>query len=319
MTSVSPRERLLTWCSLLERIIVGRGADNVLATGIPDDGGLIFVVPTWLWTIQGVDVGAKGVDRDGNALPMPVRIHSPGGPVQVHPDTAQIPFTARGLNVATAGVVTLSAGTSDCYRPQQIVDLDRIAVHHRSASQVRQVLQELSADGQAAWFEAIMWPEPQVLVAIEKAHTFLACEVADNLGQERSRLIDQVTVQQIADAMMLGRPDDPSRPSPMSRIIEKSVRPLTFAKVDPLHYLDQSVRRDAHDALRQYLGDPSSGSRIRRSVREVGGRHADPVVILEHHNRRHPNDNLGMSRLSAALQIAPSANAVTRALQSWAS
>ena len=74
MTLMSPRDRLRTWCSLLDRIVVGRAAAAALDEGRDLEPALLFILPTWLWVEPGIDVGRKGVADDGSLLPMPIRV-----------------------------------------------------------------------------------------------------------------------------------------------------------------------------------------------------------------------------------------------------
>ncbi len=318
MTLMSPRDRLRTWCSLLDRIVVGRAAAAALDEGRDLEPGLLFILPTWLWVEPGIDVGRKGVADDGSLLPMPIRVSSPGSPVQVLSDPSDLAFTAAGLGISTAGVVTVRAGYSDACHPAHVADQDIFSVRMRTPAELRVELRRLDVDGHNAWCEALMWPEEQVRTAIEKAHTFLAHDVAKMHGGTPTRLIDRTAVEEILTSMTIGSLDA-TKPSALARIIERSLLPLTFLKVDPLYYLEQSLRRDAHVALRQHMGDPESGPRIRKSALEAGGVDADPDEILAWHNRKYPLDNLGMGRLMAALSVAPTVTARATGLQSWAS
>lgn len=274
-----------TWCDYLHRVIVGRDALRLLQRPLPDSG-VLAVLPSWHWCIAEADLGRKDRAANGNRMLMPVRLAYTGGAVQIDP-ADQIPYSGAGLGLTIAGA----------HRPEpQFVP--------RLASAVK----ALADDGMLATFEAIASKESTVKFAVARAHASLAQEVLDaGTGTTQTpRLLDPVAVDSIVSEMMYG--SNSGQMSSMQRLLNLSVRPDAFVKVDPLRHATRNIGRDARTAVRVAIGDPERGSQVRRIARQCGPG-ATEEDIVRRYRLEYPKDDMGVQRVRSALSVRPSVDA----------
>ena len=60
-------------CARLERVLVGRAADDLLAGELPDRAAAVLL-PAWNWLPPKIDMGRKTLRADGDQMLMPVRV-----------------------------------------------------------------------------------------------------------------------------------------------------------------------------------------------------------------------------------------------------
>lgn len=271
------------WCAFLHRVIVGRAAGQMLQRELPDSGYLA-VLPSWYWCLAEVDLGRKDRTADGGRLLMPIRMSYTGGAVHVDPQE-RVPYTGSGLGLSISGA----------HQPD-------VKYAHNLASE----LKELVDDGLAATFEAIASKESTVKYAVARAHASIAAEVLDSGPGQVPRLLDAVAIDAIVSEMMYGAND--SQMSAMQRLLNLSVRPEAFAKVDPLRHATRNIGRDARTAVRLAIGDPERGTQVRRIAR-LCGPGATPEEIARRYRIEYPNEEMGVQRVRSALSVRPSVHA----------
>lgn len=299
------------WCELLGRIIAASHAERVLNYPLPARGGLV-VLPSFAWQPAGISVGRKDRAKDGGRLLLPIRIAWAKGSVAVveaeQPETAE--WSARGLGVHLTGrtaLIATGSGSADTdmaslNMPPATVRTPIIAAH-----QLRSALEELRADGQLARFEALMMAEPDIHTEVRMAHMHIVRSTlpdpdgdVDGVG-----LLDEEALQVSTNRMLLG---DTDSASVVQDLLDKSTQPDAFLNVDPQKFARKLLHRAAQEEIRQTVGDPRAGAKIRAVARELGvdgtGRGGADQVLAAY-RARFPEDKMGLDRVQQALSIRP--------------
>jgi hypothetical protein len=86
-------------------------------------------------------------------------------------------------------------------------------------------------------------------------------------------------------------------------MLERGADPLTFRRVDPMHYFAVNIRARAEEAIRRRIGDPKIGPKIRRVQAKVQAETVDELI--EAYRLIHPRDALARKRAIAALTAGP--------------
>lgn len=191
-----------------------------------------------------------------------------------------------------------------------------------SPADLRSELARLIEDGTTAGWEAISELEGHVQRAVVSAHTYVSSDVGSR------RLLDESDLLRVRDELLLGEVG--AAGSPVMHLIEKSLDPLAFARVDPQRYLAVAINREAQRAIRQAVGDPITGSKIRRVARDLGvgpfqmppddnlqfGALPQPAQdavkrILAVYREQYPVDKMGWRRVVNALSVVPDAMSST--------
>ncbi|GAB2734341.1 hypothetical protein [Nocardioides pakistanensis] len=308
-----PGDRHATLHSLTDRlhaILVGQAAEALLSRpeGLPDEAGL-WVTPSWVWLFSRVDVGRKDRALDGSRLRLPVRLDWSQGPLVfvAEGEKRVCGWTAAGLGHSGTGTVSVSVSPSavldaieadiDTGLPQQVV----LAVRGRVALVTE--LERLVEEGRSARWSAMLYLEPYIESALHRAHASVAHELSVASG-EPQKLLDETKLASIRDRMLLGDEDHPGK---IAQLLDRCLKPTTFAKVEPLKYIKESLRRDANTEVRRAIGDPHIGHKVRRVAREIGTDDLDQIIAT--YRERYPNDRLSKQRAAAAMSVAPDAMA----------
>lgn len=312
------------WTGMLSRMLDGEAASALARTGHDPDGPVV-VLPSWLWTEPRATLGRKARAVDGGLLQFPVRVSWQDGlVVAARPGTHTYRWSATGLGFDLSGTLELHTdgdrvvafGLRDVTNsgPGAIAEAEAEALSPLQLDCEPRLmpgdqLGSLVADGFAATWAAILELEGRVRDAVRRANISLSIDVSGDL--HCAPLLDDNGVQQLVDVLLFGEGDAAASDSPsvVRRIIAKCLDPLSFARVEPSRFVQSEINRDAVWAVRHKLGDPHSGSKIRRVARDLDT--DDPELVLEEYRNRFPAEKMGLRRVSHALSVAPDAMART--------
>lgn len=308
-------------CDLMHAFSTGEAAKRLLDDDLLPDEGIVLVAPTWTWMLSRVDVGRK--DRrvgGGERYLMPVRVSVESGSVLVRPadagDDFNLSWAAAGLGHSATGVINVRATTHAPALGARVESGQSypgvpmaVSTPVMSRREIGAALDEIVERSQAARWEIITIFERYVRDSLRRAHASVSIELESHVGHV-SALVDQTKMEGLATQMLLG---DDTRPGKVLPLIDRCLVPGAFLRVEPLKYIRDSLRRDANQVLRQAIGDPGIGPKIRKVAREVGSRDVDTVV--EAYQARYPKDRLSRDRAEAALRIDADPMAAYRSLQ----
>ncbi|MHB1973790.1 MAG: hypothetical protein ACYCR4_05810, partial [Acidimicrobiales bacterium] len=95
--------------------------------------------------------------------------------------------------------------------------------------------------------------------------------------------------------------DAARRVSPaIDRLIERTLAPRAFARVDPQRLVMVALRSAAETAIRRRIGDPHIGRKVRTLARSSDV--SDPGDLLQRYREHWPEDGAGADRIDAALR-----------------
>ena len=297
---------LVALCSRLHAMLAGRAAEALLAAPetVPDRCG-VWTAPSWLWTFSRIDVGRKGRAADGSRLRLPVRLEwSTGAVTLVEPGRpVDQGWTATGLGHTGSGVLrveTAPGSSRDLVRESETGLPTVVSLAPRGRMDAMAALERLAAEGTRARWETLLWLEPHLDRALQKAHASVASELAEHWGSRRV-LLDDTKLSAIADHMLLG---DDAQPGKVAQLLERCLRSETFRKVEPSRYIKETLRRDANTEVRRAIGDPHIGAKIRKVAREMGPR-SDLDALIAAYRAKYPRDRLSRDRAVAAMSVSP--------------
>lgn len=279
----------------------------------------LVVLPMWLYLVPETNVGSKA----NNGL-IPSRIvwrHEDEDwsedlrILQVSPDDGEVilRWQAPGLGwkEPACGKLALRCGPlrEVVYDTQTGVPSDVTA---EPVCDVRTWASEAAHDGDhAAWelFEMLQVPARQ---ATERACHNISWEIAGfrdgldgsvSLDRPVRPVIDAVSLEAAATELGLGK--DGAESSPVWRLLRRCLLPNSFVRVEPLHFVQVSLLRDATAIVRRMIGDPHIGPKVRRVMREVKPDTTEELLVAYH--KRYPGDRLSMRRAMKALTAGPDA------------
>lgn len=285
-------------CLNLAKVQYSKALEDTRAT----DGGLVFL-PTWVWLPPARDVGRKA--REGNTLPAGISWNV--GPVLCLDQEATITIEWRmvGLGYDQSGHTTLSCGTHLEVQFDQDTDVipSHVTVPYQGAHRNARAVAEACREGHSAQWEFLTYCERWAHRAIAKAtHTveFGLLDVDpiehDNTTPTLS-IIDDTEVDRLTSKLVYGEGD--AKDSHMLRLMNRCLKPATFAGVDPLRYVRSSIARDARNLVQQRLGDPRIGSRVRDFYRANDG--LSLGELIDEYNAKYPADRLDTKRAVTSL------------------
>lgn len=298
-----------SWCGYLSRVLAGDAASALLAAELPLRAGVV-VLPSWVWESPQIDVGRKDHAQGGGRLRLPIRVQWDSGPVQVVPlgDTVKTFWQAEGLGIAQAGQTSISCTPGSKESPQHVLGVppDSVIVEDVPRSDLVAKLAAMVQDGAVARWEAVGLLETYVSSAVSKAHAYISKDVG---GADAPPLLDQIALDEVCDQMVVGSIERGEDRSPLLRIVDNSLRPEAYLRVDPARAAQLALRRDAQQLVRRKVGDPKAGSKIRALARAMGFtmpyRDVQVQAILAEYRLRHPAEKMGIDRVRAALSVAP--------------
>lgn len=254
----------------------------------------VVTLPIWSYQFPRISVGRKGIDRDGSPSRLPVRIDWETTTVLPVGEERELRGRLRSLgwdetftaHLSAEGVLTsLPEGTPPALPPRT-----RRAV---------------VTGGNSAIWEMGMSLERMVRARISEINLSVGAEVcATSAGA-----LDPVSVEQVVTEIHLGREGEDR--SVIRRAIEACLKPETFDRVEITRYLTQRMKARTVERVRDALGDPRIGFKVRAVYREENPRTLDE--LLQAYRKKYPNDSLGKQVAIAALGtgIMPSVTALS--------
>ena len=291
-------------CARLERVLVGRAADELL-TGDASrltGGAALVTLPVWRWLPPRINMGRKTVRADGATMLMPVRMTWGTSPLVLVTGPVQADWSMLGLGHSGAGHVTLiPCEGAPVLTGDEFPTDGELGVPPLSRTQLRARLGELSADGRQARWDALMSLETYVTRAVRTAVVSVSYDIAGvPEGAQPAWVLDETASQGVADRMLLGTQTKKGR---VDNLIERCLEPGTFIRVDPLRYVVKDLHRCAEAEVRKTIGDPHIGRKIRAVHRTMPS--ASLQEIIAAYRARHPGDHLSTVRAERALTAGP--------------
>ena len=288
-------------CGHLQAAIWAADAAGLLAdrSGWPVRGAVV-TLPCWRWAVPAADVGRKARAADGGTLLLPARVAWQPGAVALVPRgrPVAVSWRAAGLGLDERGGALLACTPHPGVRQDPGTGLpDRVTAAAASRTRMAHDLARVVAAGRAARWDLLQLLEPYVRAAVIRGHARVAAEVAGGTTSSRPVVLDDTDLEVVIDALLLGEGE---RPGPVARMLDRCLRPDTFARVDPLRYIAVTLRRDAEQEIRRRIGDPRIGRKIRALHRLHPGISLPDLV--ERYRALHPRDDLSFQRAAKALE-----------------
>lgn len=307
-------------CDQLQAIMIGRAAGELLAKGLPAGATGLVELPAWEWRVPLIEVGRKGRTLGGgSALLLPIRRDYGDQPLLAvtTEGTAAVPYRVIGMGheyAGTAQVVT-KAGHRALAKPLDFTG--PVFVGQSPSLALVDLLEQLRDEGVAARWRYLMDVEPHVRELVLRAHSHVSQEIGKISGIV-TPMLDDVGIDQAVDVMMFGmakrkesepREERVAGSDSVSRLIELSLRPGCFQKVDPLKFMTTHLRRDAEARIRAMIGDPHIGPKVRKVA--MLNPTADLGSIVEEYRKVYPGDRLSLDRAEEAMSASADAAART--------
>lgn len=279
----------VSYASWLESILHGRDAQS-----LPDV--TLLCLPLWSIRPARISVGRKGIAEDGSVANLPVRIDWEDGSVIES-------GVARSLNGRLRGIGWDEAFVAELSDTGEITGLPDGA----SSTLTEQSRRKIIARGSTARWEMGMALER----LLRKRMQELNLSVGAELGGSARGALDSVTLEQVITDMHLGR--DGEERSVIHRAIDKCLEPDTFDRVEVSRYLSVRMRSRSIERIRDALGDPRIGFKVRSVYRETEPSSLDELIAT--YRQRYPSDRLGRKVAIAALSTGVALDATTDSLQ----
>lgn len=282
-------------CARLERVLLGRVAEELLTTELPETAALV-VAPVWKWLAPRIDMGRKTRRADGDTMLMPVRMTWQPSPVMVLTAPTAAAWSMVGLGHSGAGEVKLVPVEGACpdVTGEKFPTDGELEVELLPHRELLGRLRHLVADGKQARWDAVMSLEHYVNRAVHSAVVAVSYDVVG--GDNPHPVLDDTAKQSVADRMLLGSEEGPGR---VGALLERCLRPGAFVKVDPLRYVVKDLHRSAEAEVRKTIGDPHIGRKIRAVQRTMPSASMQEVIAA--YRRTHPGDHLSTARATKAL------------------
>ncbi len=293
---------LWTLTELLHRIVVGRLAARLVEEGdLPVSGGL-FVPESFGWMCSKINVGRKDNGRNGERLSMPVRLEW-SEPLAVLTENTELVWSTLSMGHDESGVCKVvldDVGFEDQVEKDEFGVPVFASVVTEPERVLRQRLTVIAEEGEMARWELRSLMAPRVRLMLRRAHFGVSHEVCAFQGMPDRLLLDEVALESVITDFLYGVE---GRIGKLDAIVEKILTPESMRRVDPLRYVNRAVRRDAAEAIRQRVGDPRIGRRIRDVARDLDLRDVESVVAAV--RDLYPKDKVSTDRVAAALSVQP--------------
>lgn len=296
-------------CANLHSMIVGARAAEILAEkgSLPSKSGL-FVAPSWMWAYPRIPVGHKGINSDGEAVRLPIRVTwdtTPVGIVMEPGVTAS--WQSNGMGHSGVGITQVTLAPRNALL-ETALESNSVPAESSVATlnkrELVHALNELVSTGKDAQWALMLQLEPFVVQAVNTAHAYVSAEVSPN-GQP---VLDATGREQIVSSIMYGDPDKETGESIVLNMLGRCQLDTTFVNVDPWMYMRKTISSAAESAIRRKIRDPHIGRKIRRLSEELGTR--DVEIVMAEYNKRYPKDRLARKRAENALNAGSDAMAV---------
>lgn len=288
-----PHPTLEKLCAIFTARIHGEAAEAVLTTGVIPE--TLVALPLFDFRPALIKVGRKelghaliGMDAT-QKLSMPVRRVYCAEAVLWTGGNATVSYRAEGMGHVYAG--NLSVGPLTGYH-------DLVPVTGTAA--VERELKALVAASKAAFWEWQTFAERILVKKLRKAHAAAAADYG------RTRVIDEVTFEQVFDRMALGYEDDrgTQKDGAVGRLLKRCCKADAFQRVDPLKFINVDLAREAKMEIRLAVGDTRLGPKIRAVARELGAT-TDTAMIVAAYKLKYPGDYIAADRVVDAMSVGP--------------
>jgi len=300
---------LEVFCTHLQDMLVSRNLPE--REDVPDGLYGLVVLPMWTYLEPRINVGPKA---DRGLIPARLEWREAGArdwsdPVVVaaigYGYDRALEWRATGLGYGTTtsqvpmGCTIIECGAEEMqsgWDPEGGVFLPtRVVIPYLTGMDADNELRELRFKGEESrWMLTDMLQKPAERAA-EKACRRVSWEVSgfDHVHP----VIDEEMQHQVADELLYGLPGRPT--SHVLRILDRCLLPSTFLRVEPHHYVRESLRRDAIGIIRRMIGDPHVGPKVRRIFREDSPVDIDDLV--RRYREQYPHDQLSRDRALRAI------------------
>ncbi len=278
-----------SYAAWLESIVHARDASAI------SDAPQYVCLPVWSFRPSIISVGRKGRADDGGVADLPVRLSWDLGSV-VPVEDATLHGSIIGLGwderfscqIDGDGIVT---GLPDGAHP---------------ASEPLSSRDRITSRGRTARWEMGMSLEQMIRRRMSEINLAVGAEV----GGSVEGAVDPVLLDEIATDLHLGR--DGEKGSVIHRAIEACLDPEAFRRVEVSRYLSVRLRARATERIRDALGDPRIGFKVRAVYREINPSSLDELI--ETYRERYPNDHLGRKVAINALSTGVTVDSATFSL-----
>jgi hypothetical protein len=338
MTNESSMPPLAVICDCLGDVITARNAETLLnrVNELPP-AGTIVVAPNWTNAPPKIDVGRKGKTRSGDTVAMPVRLDWAGGNVLVTERGANpsrvvriiglghdtlIDVDVKRVTEALAGSPETLTRTGvshmeDTEKLDVLNNEDTIAksapigastvaptlVNFASKAHLERRLRALINRGEESRWRLINSLEPFALLKLKQANAYVAAELGEFREHASATVLDDIDIEDLLTKLLYGdakaSSSNTARTSVIIRMVERSTDPMTFRRVDPMHYIAVFIRARAEEAVRTRIGDPKIGTKIRRVAKKTGATSIEELI--DNYRELYPNDSLAHRRAYMAL------------------
>jgi hypothetical protein len=169
--------------------------------------------------------------------------------------------------------------------------------------QAQRFLNGYIKQGEGARWELLTGLEIFTKNKLNRANTIVAAELAAHTSHSLPSVLDEIAIEDLLAKMLYGE----NGSSVITRMVDRAIDPKQFRKVDPMHYFATGVRARAEEAIRQRIGDPKIGPKIRRIV--AIHKPESMTELLATYRRIYPRDSLAVKRAIAALTAGPEISA----------
>jgi hypothetical protein len=294
--------RLAAMCDSIAETIAGKAAALIDADSLPTNGA-IATMPSWAWVLPVIDVGKKGRASDGRRIRMPSRLVWSGGPVIVLAPGVPVELewhltclghdshgTVSVLYSEDSGVQTSGSTGSDTPPLWGEFSSPRLA---------QRLLRGIVNQGVHGRWNLVSSLETFTKKKLIHANTTVAAELGEFAEHAIAAVLDDIAIEELLSEMLYGHGES----SVITRMVDRSLLPETFQRVDPMHYFAVGIRARAEEAIRRRIGDPKIGPKIRRVLVRSKATTLDELLIA--YKKAHPNDSLAKKRAIAALTAGP--------------
>jgi hypothetical protein len=298
-----------TFCTHLQNLLIARSVPNL--TELPHELIGIAILPMWVFLEPTINVGRKAAN---GLIPARLEWRDAGARSWSDPlvladvsygSDRVLEWRATGLGYGTSiPEVPTGRTTIECTdtTSQSGWDIEagvwlptKVTISAKSPMNTQDELRELRAHGEESrWAITDMLQRPAER-AVEKACNRVSWEVSgfDHIHP----VIDEEGRTQAVNELLYGREGTPT--SHVIRLIDRCLLPSTFLRVEPHHYVRESLRRDATGIVRHMIGDPHIGPKVRRVLREDSPTDLDELIRI--YRERYPNDQLSTERAAKAI------------------
>lgn len=346
MTNESSMPPLPVICaSIGDKVTAGHAQALLESIDSLPNVGTVIVAPNWTDAPPAIDVGRKGKTASGDTVLMPVRLDWQGGNVLVtdrassptrvvriiglgHDTTIETPVLEIREALSSDAESLTSSSVSDMedtdgadvlhmedrYPKSAPIGASTVPptlVNFASKAHLRRILHGLVNKGNESSWGLVHSLEPFTLLKLNQANAYVAAELGEFREHASATVLDDIDVEDLLTKLLYGdraaATKDAAKTSVIIRMVERSTDPLTFRRVDPMHYIAVFIRARAEEAVRTRIGDPKIGPKIRRIATKTGAKSIEEVI--KNYREKYPNDSLAHRRAYMALTAGVATNA----------